>query len=104
MCYQKDLFNSIKHLLDKCYNVIVPDERKVRVKHFVNIQLANDICLKEVLYVPKFHFNLIYVHKLIRQLNCSITFYPNTCFIQEQLKKHLLLDNKNKRAHLNGRS
>ena len=94
MCCKKDLFHNRRVLNDKCHNIIVPDGRKVKVQHMGDILLPNGLCLKDVLYVPYFHFNLISVHKLVTQLKCSINFYANTCFIQEQLKKHLLLGSK----------
>ena len=36
-----------------------------------------------VLNLPQFSFNLIFVSKLNRILNCSISFFPNYCLIQD---------------------
>lgn len=71
----------------------MPDGRKIRVEFIGDVSLPNGICLKEVLFVPAFHFNLIFVQKLTAQLKCNIVFDNNKCIIQEQLKKHLLLGN-----------
>lgn len=57
-----------------------------------NIFLPNGLELKDVLFFPSFHFNLISVNKLVKDLQCLLVFSDNNCFIQEPLKKeHLLL-------------
>ena len=55
------------------------------------MKLLNDITLKNVLYVPKFCFNLIFVSKLSKDLHCSKNFNSNGCFVQEYLMKKPLL-------------
>ena len=48
------------------------------------------ITLTSILSLPQFSFNLIYVSKLARTLNCSITFFPDYCFIQDLLTKQII--------------
>ena len=40
--------------------------------------------------LPQFSFNLIYVSKLTRILNCSISFFPDYCLIQDLLTKWVI--------------
>ena len=72
--------------------VTIPNGTQFRVEIIGTVRLKNGVILKNVLYVPKFCFNLISVSKLIRDLNCNVIFNANECLIQESLmKKHLLL-------------
>ena len=48
------------------------------------------ITLTSVLSLPQFSFNLIYVSKLTRTLNCNISFFPNYCFIQNLSTKRII--------------
>ena len=49
------------------------------------------ITLTSVPSVPQFAFNLIYVSKLTRTLNCSISFFHDYCLIQDLLMKWIVL-------------
>ena len=40
--------------------------------------------------LPQFSFNLISVSKLTRTLNCSISFFPDYCLIQDLLTKRII--------------
>ena len=40
--------------------------------------------------LPQFSFNLIYVSKLTRTLNCSISFFPDYCLIQDLSTKWII--------------
>nr|KYP35679.1 hypothetical protein KK1_043267 [Cajanus cajan] len=58
------------------------------VAHFVGtIKLLESLSIVNVLFLPQFTFNLIYISKLCLALNCTLTFGPNYCIIQE--KEHL---------------
>ena len=48
------------------------------------------ITLTSVISLPQFSFNLIYVSKLTRTLNCSILFFLDYCFIQDLLTKRII--------------
>lgn len=93
MCFQMNLFEKVKPLANKIHSVIVPDGRKIRVEFVGDVFLPNRLCLKEVLFVPNFHCNLISVNKLASQLNCAVIFDTNRCVLQEPLRKRLLLGN-----------
>lgn len=81
MCCESRLFDNMKPLNFKQHVVIVPDGRKIIVKPSGDLTLNNGICFKEVLYVPKFIYNLISVTKLATDLNCNISFNANECFV-----------------------
>ena len=48
------------------------------------------ITLTSVLSLPQFSFNLISVSKLTRTLNCSFSFFPNHCLIQDLSTKRII--------------
>ena len=48
------------------------------------------ITLISVLSLPQFSFNLMFVSKLTRTFNCSISFIPNYCLIQDLAMKRII--------------
>ena len=48
------------------------------------------ITLTSIMSLPQFSFNLISVSKLIRTLNCSISFFPDHCLIQDLSTKRII--------------
>ena len=48
------------------------------------------ITLTSVLSLPQFSFNLISTSKLIRTLNCSISFFPDNCLIKDLFTKRII--------------
>ena len=58
MCCQSFSFDFLKPLTNKQHTIIVPNGGKIKVTHSGNIILENGICLKEVVYVPDFIYNL----------------------------------------------
>ena len=48
------------------------------------------ITLTSVLSLPQFSFNLISMSKLTRTLNCSISFFPDCCLIQDLSTKQII--------------
>ena len=48
------------------------------------------IILTSVMSLPQFSFNLISMSKLTRTLNCSISFFPDYCLIQDLLTKRII--------------
>ena len=47
------------------------------------IHLTPLITLTSVMGLPQLSFNLIFVSKISRTLNCSISFFPDYCLIQD---------------------
>ena len=54
------------------------------------IHLTPLITLTSVMSLPQFSFNLISVSKLTRTLNCSISFFPDHCLIQDLSTKRII--------------
>ena len=48
------------------------------------IPLTSSLSLNSALHVPKLTCNLISITKLTKDLNCSLTFFPSHCVIQDQ--------------------
>jgi transposase InsO family protein len=49
-----------------------------------SIKISEQITLQSVLHVPKFACNLLSVHKLSKDTNCSVLFRSSTCVFQDQ--------------------
>lgn len=54
------------------------------------IKLDKNIKLLNVLFVPDFSCNLISIHKLTNDLNCTMTYHANYCVIQDQTTKRMI--------------
>ena len=54
------------------------------------IHLTPLITLTCVMSLPQFSFNLILMSKLTRTLNCSISFFPDYCLIQDLSTKRII--------------
>ncbi|OMO54213.1 Integrase, catalytic core [Corchorus capsularis] len=78
--YSLDVFHSVTPV----HNVFVnlPNKTKVEVTHVGTVKLSNSLILTNVLYVPKFTFNLISVGKLAFDLHCCIIVLSSCCLIQ----------------------
>ena len=48
------------------------------------------ITLTSILSLPQFTFNLIFVSKFTCTLNCSISFFPDYCLIQDLSTKRII--------------
>ena len=64
--------------------ITIPNGTKIPVKHVGTVNLSDKLKLLNVLYAPDFEFNLISVHKLSTNLDCTITFSGDKCFLQAQ--------------------
>jgi hypothetical protein len=52
-----------------------------------DVTRTSELTLKNVLYMPNFSFNLIYVSRVAQDLNCVFAFIDNLCFIQNSLQR-----------------
>lgn len=52
--------------------ITFPDGKRVQITHVINVILNNTITLHDLLYVPEFHFNLISVKRLSKDLGCQL--------------------------------
>ena len=49
-----------------------------------SIHIYEKKCLNSISYVPKLDCNLLYVSKLSKESNCSITLYDSHCVFQDK--------------------
>ncbi|XP_075104909.1 retrovirus-related Pol polyprotein from transposon RE2 [Nicotiana tabacum] len=73
MTPHKHLLFNVQPLI-KPFSITLPNGYKAKVISTGSLYLRHDIILLHVLLVPSFHFNLISVHQLICQLDCSALF------------------------------
>ncbi|KAL2942349.1 Retrovirus-related Pol polyprotein from transposon RE1 [Bienertia sinuspersici] len=73
------------HTVSNANNLItISDGRALKVQHIGSVSICQGIQLYNVLHVPEFKFNLISVHKLCKDLNCTLQFSSNECLVQCQ--------------------
>jgi len=66
------------HCLKK-YNIVLADGFTYPVLGKCVIHLTQSMSFFELLYVPNFSFSLLFVSQLIKSLQSSVTFSPNSC-------------------------
>jgi hypothetical protein len=74
---------STYHLLDTPHDVTLANGSLSTVASFSQTHLSPDIKLLSVLHVPRFPLNLLSISKIIKALNCSVSFYPSFCIFQD---------------------
>ncbi|XP_019164275.1 PREDICTED: uncharacterized protein LOC109160431 [Ipomoea nil] len=62
--------------------VKLPNGNVVGVTHIGQIKLSNHIALKNVLYIPSFTFNIIYVSRLAKHFGFKVVLDADSCAIQ----------------------
>ncbi|KAF7811858.1 Retrovirus-related Pol polyprotein from transposon TNT 1-94 [Senna tora] len=70
--------------------ITIADGSATTVAGLGNVCLNDHITLKDVLDVPKLCTNLISVHKLSTDSQCSAIFHPTHCVFQEQGMKRMI--------------
>jgi len=65
--------------------VQLPTGESAIVSHIGSVQLNECDMINEVLCIPTFKFNLLSVHKLTKELNCYVSFFPTHCVFQDLL-------------------
>nr|KYP31390.1 Retrovirus-related Pol polyprotein from transposon TNT 1-94 [Cajanus cajan] len=86
------LFSLLKGVknLEKPFYITIPTRNTVFVEKTGFINLNKDIKLNNVLFVPDFSCNLISIHQLTNDLNCTVTYHANYCVIQDQNTKRII--------------
>ncbi|XP_043725636.1 uncharacterized protein LOC122672203 [Telopea speciosissima] len=67
--------------------ISIADGSFIPVTGHEDIPLSSDLSLSDVLHVPKLPPNLLSISQLTKTLNCSITFHPSHCVIQDLATK-----------------
>ena len=70
--------------------VTLRDGSTSRVLGSGTIHPTSLITLTSVMSLAQFSFNLIFVSKLTRTINCSISFFPDHCLIQDLSTKQII--------------
>jgi hypothetical protein len=74
------LFTTITAVVSQ--KVRLPDGQFASVTHIGTVRISESFILTDVPCIPSFSFNLIYVSKLIKMMNCCLIFLSQFCFIQ----------------------
>lgn len=69
--------------LPKPVHVVLPNGTSKFVTQLGQIPLNEVVTLHDVLYVPAFKYNLLFVSKLLSDHNLCAIFYPDKCFFQD---------------------
>ncbi|WVY98379.1 hypothetical protein V8G54_030530 [Vigna mungo] len=84
--------SSLKHLHSydqiKPVTTNLPNGITIQATRKGTIQLYDKICLKDVLYIPGFCYNLISISKLVLHNGVHVIFTNSTCFIQDSTTYH----------------
>lgn len=81
MCSYKPLFSSLS-ILSQPLHITLPNGQIISISHVGNVPITHNIIMKDVLYVPNFKINLLFISKLTQQLNYTIQFTHDTCYLQ----------------------
>ena len=65
-------------------NIRVIDDTLATMAGQGKIAFTSSLTLKFVLHVPKLSANLLSIHQITRDLNCTITFFPSHCVTQDR--------------------
>ena len=86
--YDKSMF---KHL-HKTQNisVILPNKTRLKVKYIRDISIANEVILRDVLYIPDFKYNLLSVSALLKDERFAVSFSNSNCLIQDKLLSKMI--------------
>ena len=88
VCINLSMFSSHKRIKD--LNVNLPNGLFVIPTYKGIVQLHDDIILKNVLFIPDFKHNLIFVSKLIEKSQLQVVFSECGCFILDQMTKRTI--------------
>lgn len=84
MVYNKDILNGICQINDQnTRRVFLPEGNTLEVACVGRRRLDNDHTINNVLCIPDFTHNLLSVSKLIKDLKCVVTFFPDICVMQD---------------------
>ncbi|XP_010666368.1 uncharacterized protein LOC104883524 [Beta vulgaris subsp. vulgaris] len=85
-------FSMLKHVVTCKDNSLInlPTGQTSKVTHTGIMMLESNVKLRNVLYIPTFKHNLLYVNKLCEDLKCKTTFLDKYCliidFVNEEIR------------------
>ncbi|CAH9144815.1 unnamed protein product [Cuscuta epithymum] len=87
-CDDINLFNIISPATEP--SVKIPNGESIPFHAVGSLYLPNGFHLERVLYIPKFQCNLLSVSRLTSDLNCTFTFFPDFCILQDVPSRKLI--------------
>lgn len=81
ICSNKSMFATL-HSIAKIH-VTLPNGVRLDVFYPGDVKINNDITLHNVLYIPEFKFNLIFISCLLSHAKCDALFCKDNFVIQE---------------------
>ncbi|KAH7692774.1 RNA-directed DNA polymerase protein [Dioscorea alata] len=70
--------------------VVMPSREQAPITSIGDLPLNSAITLKNVLGVPSFTMDLMSVSCVTRDLNCSVTFFPQWCILQNLMTRTMI--------------
>ncbi|KAJ0482332.1 putative RNA-directed DNA polymerase [Helianthus annuus] len=89
----KDMFNCID-VSEYDLTVSHPNGTKAKVSKIGSIELAKDVILTDVFFVPTYSVNLLSVYKLSKDNQITIVFNENTCLLEDSKSRRVLVTGK----------
>lgn len=66
---------------------MLPNGATVSISHIENLTLNSSVTLTNVLCVPTFSYNLLYISKLLQNTPYQVTFLDTKCYLQDHTWK-----------------
>ena len=83
MVHSIHYFTSITSVVQ--ISVRLPNGDMAKITHIGTVKLTSTLILDNVLCIPSFSFNLVYISKLTQSPSCCCIFLSHYCFIQDLL-------------------
>ncbi|KAL8133051.1 hypothetical protein AgCh_008493 [Apium graveolens] len=87
ICSDLSLFHNYKSVEGTKEYITIPDGRQIPIVHTGSVTVHPGLVLHNVLHIPQFQFNLLSVQRICKDLNSTVVFNGNTCFLQDHLLK-----------------
>lgn len=71
ICPNLDEFSHFVAIHNNESHITIPDGRQLKVLHIGPVKLHDSMVLKDVSHVPEFHFKLISIYKMCKDLHCK---------------------------------
>ncbi|KAI9196200.1 hypothetical protein LWI28_021913 [Acer negundo] len=88
ICAIASAFTSLHHI--KNSSITLPDHTRISVSLAGDVQISPDLILKDVLFVPTFKFNLLFVSALTSGTKLIIRFLPDHFEIQDMCNRKMI--------------
>lgn len=76
-----ELFDDITSISET--TVTLSNKTQIAINQFGTVKLSDKLLLKNVLFIPSFHLNLLSVSSILQDYADSVNFFPSLCTIQE---------------------